>query len=164
MENDIPELKTQFAFRVRINFKQRVYYLSTRGYRRSFTPTISGVVDGPRLQGRVIPNSGADFAMSGKLDAHYMLEASDGTPIYIHNMGYMHPLDRPLSREEHLKFDEELPARLKIGPDIPMYCRCTPQFDCRPGPHDWLTRTVIVGTAQRFSNPDHTMFYYYEVL
>jgi hypothetical protein len=163
MTNDIPEIKTEFAFRIRLNFKQRVYYNATRGYRRSFVPVISGTIDGPRLQGRVIPNSGADFAMSGKLDAHYMLEASDGTPIYIHNMGYMVPLGRPFPTEENLSVDEDVPARLKVGPDVPMYCRLTPQFDCRPGPHDWLTRTVIVGTATRHSNPDHTMFYYYAV-
>ena len=151
MGDEIPELRTEFAFRIRLNFNQHVYYETTRGYRRSFTPVISGTIDGPRLQGRVIPCSGADFAMSGKLDAHYMLEASDGTPIYVHNMGYTYP--------HHL--DRE---RLGIGPEVPMYFRCTPQFDCRPGPHDWLTRTVIVGTAIKHDNPDHTMFYYYAVL
>jgi hypothetical protein len=37
-------------------------------------------------------------------------------------------------------------------------------FDTPEGPHDWLTRTVILGTGRRYGNPDHTIFTYYEVL
>ena len=40
---------------------------------------------------------------------------------------------------------------------------CTPRFDAPTGPHDWLTRTVIVGTGQRFLNPDYTLFRYFAV-
>ena len=163
-EPGIPAIETEFVFQVRLNFKERVYFNSVRGYRRSFTPVVSGTVSGPRLQGRVLPRSGADWAMSGRLDAHYMLEADDGTPIYMRNTGYMYFLDRPAPSEEHLSFDEPVPERLKAHVDEPMYFRCTPQFDCRAGPHDWLNHTAIIGTAQRHSSPDHTMFHYYAVL
>jgi len=37
-------------------------------------------------------------------------------------------------------------------------------FDTPIGPHDWLTRTVIVGTGKRHANPDYTIFTYYAVL
>ncbi|HKJ75068.1 MAG TPA: DUF3237 family protein, partial [Alphaproteobacteria bacterium] len=48
--------------------------------------------------------------------------------------------------------------------DVPMYFRITPYFNAPPGPHEWLTRTVFVGTGERFQDPDYTLFTYYELL
>jgi hypothetical protein len=42
--------------------------------------------------------------------------------------------------------------------------RTPPVFDTPVGPHDWLTRTVILGTGKRHANPDNTIFTYYAVL
>ena len=74
-----------------------------------------------------------------------MLEADDGTLIYIRNMGYIYgPRD-----------------------DRPGYFRCTPYFRAPEGPHDWLNRTVIVGGGLRrpgnATQPDHTLFRYFSV-
>ena len=44
------------------------------------------------------------------------------------------------------------------------YFSITPVFDTPPGPHDWLTRTVIVGKGRRYPNPDHTIFQYFAIL
>lgn len=49
------------------------------------------------------------------------------------------------------------------GSEQQYYFRTTPQFDTPVGPHDWLTRTVIVGTGRRHADPDHTIFTYYAV-
>ena len=91
--------------------------------------------------------SGADWPVVRgdgivELNAHYILQADDGTPIYIRNMGYVY------------------------GPkgDRPGYFRCTPYFRAPAGPHEWLNRTVIVGGGERHTNPDHTLFRYYAVL
>ena len=35
-------------------------------------------------------------------------------------------------------------------------------FETPPGKHDWLTRTIIVGSAER--RTDHSIFDYYAVL
>jgi hypothetical protein len=87
-----------------------------------------------------------------------MLEADDGTRIYIRNMGYVHG---PLRASDQ-------------GPDepprIPGYFRCTPYFKAPVGPHDWLNRTVVVGIGKRVPKvapddpPDHSLFRYYAVL
>ncbi len=42
--------------------------------------------------------------------------------------------------------------------------RPAPLFDAPRGRHEWLSSTLIIGHAQRHSNPDHTLFTYYEVL
>ena len=150
---EIEPIKLEYAFQIRIDFKERVSFKTPNG-RRAYVPAMSGVIEGPRLQGRVVPRSGADYAGNGVLNAHYMLEASDGTMIYIHNTGYLYPLDgKPIDRNDP-----------SWGGDRPFYFRCTPYFDTPVGPHDWLTRTVIVGSGKRHANPDYTIFTYYAVL
>ncbi len=150
---EIEPIKLEYVFQIRIDFKERVSFQTPNG-RRAYVPAISGVIEGPRLQGRVVPHSGADYAGNGRLNAHYMLEASDGTMIYINNTGYLYRTDRKeLSRDDPT-----------WGGDAEFYFRITPVFDTPIGPHDWLTRTVIVGSGKRHANPDHTIFTYYAVL
>jgi len=149
----IEAIKLEYVFQIRINFDERVSFQTPNG-RRSYVPAISGVIEGPRLQGIVVPHSGADYAGNGRLNAHYMLKASDGTMIYINNTGYLYPLDgKPIDRNDP-----------SWGGDREFYFRCTPVFDTPVGPHDWLTRTVIVGTGKRHAKPDYTIFTYYAVL
>ena len=150
---EIVPIKLEYAFQIRIDFSERVSFATPTG-RRAFVPAVSGVIEGPRLQGKVVPHSGADFAANGRLNAHYMLQASDGAYIYIHNTGYLYPIDgKPIDRND-----------ASWGGDREFYFRITPVFDTPVGPHDWLTRTVIVGTGKRHANPDYTIFTYYAVL
>ncbi len=150
---EIVPIQLEYAFQIRIDFKERVSFATPNG-RRAYVPAISGVIEGPRLQGIVVPHSGADYAGNGRLNAHYMLQASDGAYIYINNTGYLYPLDgKPIDRNDP-----------SWGGDREFYFRITPVFDTPVGPHDWLTRTVIVGTGQRHANPDYTIFTYYAVL
>jgi hypothetical protein len=150
---EVPPIKLEYVFQIRIDFSERVSFDTPNGH-RAYVPAVSGVIEGPRLQGKVVPHSGADYGGNGRLDAHYMLQASDGTMIYINNMGYLYPLDRkPLDRSDP-----------SWGGDREFYFRTTPYFDTPVGPHDWLTRTIIVGTAKRHANPDYTIFTYYAVL
>jgi hypothetical protein len=150
---EIVPIKLEYAFQIRIDFSERVSFATPNG-RRAYVPAVSGVIEGPRLQGKVVPHSGADYAGNGRLNAHYMLQASDGAYIYINNTGYLYPIDgKPLDRNDP-----------SWGGDREFYFRITPVFDTPVGPHDWLTRTVIVGTGQRHANPDYTIFTYYAVL
>ena len=150
---EIEPIKLEYVFQIRIDFKERVSFEGPNG-RRAYVPAVSGVIEGPRLQGIVVPHSGADYAGHGRLNAHYMLQASDGTMIYINNTGYLYPQDgKPIDRNDPT-----------WGGDREFYFRCTPVFDTPVGPHDWLTRTVIVGSGKRHANPDYTIFTYYAVL
>lgn len=119
------------------------------GGHQGYTPPISGTISGPRLNGTVVPNSGADYALvrddgTIELNAHYLLQADDGTMIYIRNKGY---LVRPAAAGEQ-----------------PGYFRLTPYFRVPAGPHDWLSRTVIVGGGERRTDPDRTLFRYYALV
>lgn len=147
-EPAVLDLKLEHVFDVRIDFFQRFIFGPIYGdTKHGYTSVKSGTVSGPRLNGKVMDYSGADWPVVRgdgivELNAHYILQADDGTPIYIRNMGYVY------------------------GPkgDRPGYFRCTPYFRAPAGPHEWLNRTVIVGGGERHTNPDHTLFRYYAVL
>lgn len=168
----IPTLKLELVFQIRINFKERVSFLPTTPMGgRAYVPVTGGEIWGPRLQGRVIPSSGADFARGrqdgcSELNAHYMLEASDGTPIYIYNRGYIYGRQedgRPISPEVRDKARAEGKPGFAGWTSPNPYFIITPIFDAPIGPHDWLTRTIIVGKGERHADPDHSIFTYYAV-
>ena len=116
------------------------------GGNQGYTPAIGGTISGPRLSGIVVPHSGADYALvrddgTIELSAHYLLQAEDGTKIYIQNRGYL--------------------VRARPGEAQRSYFRLTPYFRGPAGPHDWLSRSVIVGGGERLTNPDRSLFRYY---
>jgi hypothetical protein len=166
-DSSLPELDLGFAhaFDVRINFDQRwVIGPISGGAKVGYTSVGEGsTVSGPRLNGKVVDYSGADWPIVRQdgvveLNAHYMIEADDGARIYIHNLGYVHgALSTPRQAAEE-------------PPAIPAYFRCTPYFRAPVGPHDWLNRTVIVGVGSRRPQlrpedpPDHSLFRYYAIL
>jgi hypothetical protein len=85
------------AFDIRINFKDRWMWgpIHPGGPSHGYTSVLSGVVEGPMLNGKVVDVSGADWPVVRsdgvvELAAHYMLEADDGSKIYIRNMGYVY--------------------------------------------------------------------------
>lgn len=171
----VEPMRLEFVFRVRILFKERVIFSpSTPSGGRVYVPPAGGDVFGPRLKGRVVPYSGADWARrhtdgASELNAHYMLEADDGAPIYIHNRGFLYARDpngRPIPMASATRTQTEASpggaTTWTVAPDT--YFVCTPVFDAPFGPHEWLTRTSFVGRGRRIPSPDHTVFDYFAVL
>lgn len=151
----VPELT--LAFRVRLDFADgpRVRFTpGDKAFTRGFVGLLGGDVSGPRLSGRVVPNSGGDWPLmwaSGliEFEAHYMLEADDGAPIYIHNRGVAYSSPEVLARIERGE---------PVG-EADIYCRVTPRFEAPAGPHEWLNRTIFVGAAERSGNSTHFDYY-----
>lgn len=155
----------RYAFSVAVFFNERIFIESPRT--RGFVPAQGGEIWGPRLQGRVVPYGGADYASNGFI-AHYALEAADGALIYIMNRGFVKRLDGKtlVMPRSTPKPGEAIDQRVRSAsiPDEAAMSRVTPLFDAPIGPHDWLNRTLFVGHARRYVNPDHTIFTYHEVL
>lgn len=155
----LPVPALALAFRVRLDFEAGPRVRFQPGgttFTRGFVPVAGGEVSGPRLHGRVMPQSGGDWPRiwAGGLvefEAHYMLEAEDGTPIYIHNRGIAWSSPAVLARIE---------AGEPVDPGD-TYCRVTPRFEAPAGAHAWLNRTVFVGVAERHDTS--TLIDYYEV-
>ena len=136
------------AFDIRLDFASRLVFGPVSGGAQAGLRAARAAASsaGPRLNGRVMDHSGADWATVRtdgvvETNAHYMLEADDGTPIYIQNRGYIY--------------------NTQPGAPGPAYFRCTPYFRAPIGKHDWLNRTVIVGGGERHMAPDYTLFRYY---
>lgn len=163
----IPDIRIRYAFSLSIFFNERIRIQSDSG--RVFVPCAGGEIWGPRLQGRVVPYSGADYAGAHGLDATYALEASDGALIMIENHGYMKRMDGKRSPRMPAapRAPGQVPNQIFDAPAdsaVPLRMRLMPVFDAPEGPHGWMNRTVFVGHGGRYQNPDHTIFTYYEVL
>lgn len=110
---------------------------------RLHIPIVGGEVSGPALNGR-IRAGGSDWALlradgTTLIDAHYTIEAQDGTLIYVQSRGL------------RVSSDEVL-ARLQAGApvaDDEVYFRCAPTFEAPAGPHAWLNQRLFVATVRR---------------
>lgn len=147
------EPKFEYAFTIHLTLKRPVFI----GSGRAAVYVESGVIEGPKLTGRVLPDSGGDWAglrADGVLDfdARYLLEADDGTVIYLQNRGYRWG-------------PPEVMQRLNTGQPVDAseyYMRVTPRFEVAAGPHEWLARHVFIGVAER--TPTGNSIHYYQVL
>jgi hypothetical protein len=156
-EPDIPKVGLRWAFSATVFFADRIMIGSPQP--RGYTSVGGGEIWGPRLQGRVLPASGADY-YKGSFSTYYMFEAADGALIFIHNRGTMRRFESPPEPGKPL-----VPANTP-APGKPVWTRfrATPVFTAPKGPHEWMNHTVFVANAQRQDHPDHTVFTYYEVL
>lgn len=105
---------------------------------RLHIPIPGGRVFGPKLSGRILPG-GSDWPVIGpdghsRIEAHYTIEADDGTLIYVVNKAI-----RVSPRE--------ITAKLRSGETVSpeeFYMRGAPVFDAPNGPHQWLRETLFV--------------------
>src|SRR5215475_13380580 len=136
----IPKVGLRWAFSASVFFADRVMINSiTSPSGRGYTSVGGGEIWGPRLQGRVLPHSGADYYKT-TFSTYYMLEAADGALIFIHNRGTMRRFKAPYEPGKPLLAPEpnEPPA------DVWTRFRATPVFTAPKGPHDWMNHTVFV--------------------
>ena len=150
-DNAISPLNLEYAFTVTMYFNERIDFKGPRGG-KGYVPSERGEISGPLLNGRVVPYSGADYAIFKevsegiKVNTHYMLQSDDGVWIYINNRGYLHRSPDP-----------ENPGQSRL------YFRFTPFFEAPFGKYEWMSKTLFVGTGERLSNPDRSVFTYYAV-
>jgi outer membrane protein assembly factor BamB len=152
---DIPGVGLRWAFSAAVFFADRIMIPSPTP--RGYTSVAGGKVWGPRLQGRVLPHSGADYFKT-TFSTYYLFQASDGELIFIHNRGTFRRFKAPPESGHPLEpaLDPRAPGWLRF--------RATPVFTAPRGPHDWMNRTVFVANCERHEHPDRTVFTYYEVL
>ena len=131
--------------------------LNSRG-RRRIIPITGGRLDGPQLQGRVLPG-GADFQIvvsdtCADLDARYLI-ALDGP----HHGEHIFVQNRALRRGSA----EDI-ARLVRGEPVDpraIYVRGVPSFEVSCAALQWLTQSVFIGTGARY--PDRVLISLFRV-
>ncbi len=159
--SDPGEPKMHFCFEITLTFP-RVQNINNMpsGAGRGAVYLDQGVIKGPYLNGKIVPNSGGDYALfrpddTVELNGRYMLEADDGTLIYMQNRGYLWGRYKDSMKKIKTWMFENGP---EVSPDE-YYLRANPVFEVEKGKYDWLTRYVFIGigTRQRLGN---TIRYY----
>ncbi len=143
----------EFVFDIHVTIAAALDGGPGRNGHRRVIPITGGHIKGPRLNGRVVPG-GADYELTradgcSAVEAHYTLEADDGTPIYIVNKGIFHAPPTVI-------------ARVDAGETVPAsdyYFRASPVFDAPEGPHGWLSDRVFVAECE-FRQSDVTISVY----
>jgi len=105
---------------------------------RLHIPILGGRVYGPKLRGRILPG-GSDWPVispdgNSRIEAHYTIEADDGTLIYVVNKAI---------RTSSPEVTAKLRSGVTISPDE-FYMRGTPVFDTPDGPSQWLREALFV--------------------
>ena len=149
----LPKLEHAFTITIELAGLQWVRP-TAMGATRAAVYAASGKIEGPRLNGRVIPMSGGDFPLmrpNGILDfdARYLLEADDGAVIYMQNRGY-----RWGSPDAMAKMSNNEP----VDPGE-YYMRVSPKFEAPEGPHEWMGRHVFVGSAEKIPNANRIHYF-----
>ena len=151
--------KFRYVFSISLTLG-KPYWLkpTTMGATRAAVYAMEGAIEGPDIKGRVIPMSGGDWPLlrpDGVIDfdARYMLELDDGTVIYMQNRGY---------RWAYTPEVAERMARGEHAEPHEYYMRVTPRFDVPEGPHDWLSRHIFVGVAEKIPGANRIHYFVIE--
>jgi hypothetical protein len=152
------EPKFEYAMTITINLQSSHFVRpSLYGSERWMVYLKDGTVEGPEINGIVMPGSGGDFPMwrpDGVIDfdARYVLQTDDGVLIYVQNRGYRWaPKDvmDAMSRREDVKHSD-------------YYMRVAPKFEAPAGKYEWLSKYVFVGVAEK--TPAGNQIHYYKLL
>jgi hypothetical protein len=125
------------------------------GSRLTFITT-GGVIEGPKLEGELLPGGG-DWLLvgsdgTGRVDVRATLRTHDGALIHYESRGIIKiPADgiQRLAEGEVLPFDET-------------YVRTTPRFETADERYAWLSEVVAVG--YNILSPNHIDYRIYRVL
>ncbi|NMN04739.1 hypothetical protein FHT19_001895 [Novosphingobium sp. SG919] len=148
--------RCEFAFTISIDLAGlRWIEPSAIGDTRAAIYAANGTIEGPRLNGRVIPMSGGDFPLQRPngvidFDARYLLEADDGAVIYMQNRGY------------RWARSPEIAARMARNEDVgsdDYYMRVAPRFEAPEGPHAWMSQHVFIGVAEKIPNANRIHYF-----
>jgi hypothetical protein len=124
---------------------------------RRMIPITGGVVQGPRLNGRVLAG-GADFQLilgggtQAHLDARYAIELDDGTRVFVQNTAL---------RVASLENSQRIMRGEPVNP-ADIYFRCQPKLEATSEKWAWLSESQFIGTGRRA--PDGVFLSFYRVL
>lgn len=152
----------QHAFTLTVDLAPPHDYGITNNGNNRYIPITGGIVDGPKLQGEILPGGGDWNTVQHNgvvhLYARYSIKAADGTIIAIMNEG------RGKGSEELM--GKVFQEGIREGEDgsAGWYTKTSPQFEVVPGPHDWLTRTCFVGDLLLPTRQDQVVVEVFEIV
>jgi hypothetical protein len=148
-----PSPTLTFAFEVRATVGPPMEVGQVAQGRRRIVPITGGTFEGPNVRGKVM-NGGADWQIIRadgftELDTRYTLETEKGQIIYVQNPGIRHAAPDVMKR---------LLAGELVEPAL-VYFRTVPKFETSSPDLQWLTRSVFIGTGERYPNDVRIRFW-----
>jgi hypothetical protein len=150
---DMPEIKTEFLFKITLEVPSIVNLGDTPYGGRRVAQVASGTFAGPQLKGRTLPGGG-DWLLLRRdgvlqLDVRLILETDDQQLVYMTYRGFRHGpkdvIDR-LNRGE------------TVDPSL-YYFRSTPYFETSSEKYAWLNGVCSVATGSRSATgPSYDVF------
>lgn len=143
----MPTLETEFLFELRVKLAAPVTSGVTPNGMRMICIGTQGTVEGPRMEGRVVPNAGGDWAVvrgdgSGALDVRLSLEMDDGAIIYMTYFGRMLALDGDYEYALDFAKPDDVAGAERY------YFRTNPLFETGDERYLWLNHVVAVGKGR----------------
>jgi Protein of unknown function (DUF3237) len=147
--------RLQFAFQARVELGPVLEVGQVPRGRRRIIPIVGGTFEGSGIKGKVL-NNGADWQIVradgfAELDTRYALETEGGDIIYVQNAGMRHAAPDIL---------QKLAAGERVDPDL-VYFRTVPVFETAAPSLQWLTRSIFVGTGERYA--DHVIIRFWRL-
>lgn len=141
------EVETEFLFEAHVALAEPIHVGQTPEGYRMIVNVAGGRFVGPKLNGAVMPMSGADWSRirpdgSGALDVRMCFKTDDGAIIYVHWLGLM------------VFAEAEQAYALDFGkPDDPAgagryYFRTSPQFEVADPRYAWLNTIVAISKSR----------------
>jgi hypothetical protein len=151
---NLPKLEFIFAARVTVDPPLDLGDVGKGG--RRIVPITGGDFSGPNVHGTVLPG-GADWQVLrndgvAELEARYTLRTDDGALIYVRNLAFRHGPPEVIAA---------LAAGRPVDPSS-YYFRGATFFETGAARYDWMTKTIVVCTAER--EPAGVKLKFYQVL
>lgn len=132
------------AFEARVQVGPPIEVGAVQGGQRRIVPILGGTFEGSGMRGRVLPG-GADWQIVRpdgvlEIDTRYTLETDQGKLIYVQNAGLRHAPPEIMAK---------LMAGQPVDPSL-VYFRTVPKFETSAPELAWLTRSIFVGTGERY--------------
>jgi len=140
-------LETEFLFELHADLAPPIDVGATPNGQRLIVLVTGGWFEGPKLKGKVIPNSGGDWAMiradgSFALDVRASLETDDGAQIYTSYSG------RAVAQSpEQLAQILDFTASPGVDPST-YYFRTNPVFETGAEKYAWLNGILAIGKGR----------------
>lgn len=134
-----------FAFELRVKVADPVVIGEVPHGLRRIVAITGGTMRGPKINGVVVPNSGADWQVIqpdgfSELDTRYMIQTAKGEIVYVQNAGI---------RTAPPEVMQKLLAGQPVDPSL-VYFRTVPKFETSVPELQWLARSVFVGVGERY--------------
>jgi hypothetical protein len=149
----MPEIKTEFLFRIALEVPSIVNLGDTPYGGRRIAQVASGTFEGPKLKGRTLPGGGDWLLLRHdgvlQLDVRLTLETEDKQLIYMTYKGFRHG---PKDVIERLNKGES------VDPSL-YYFRSTPYFETSSEKYAWMNGICSVATGSRSATgPSYHVF------